>query len=467
MNHDFEALLREAESLFRQERFLEAKEKYGQIIERHPDHLESLLRLSEIAWILEDWQNLSVFAKKAIEYAPDNATAYIFLGVAYEAGQDVDASISCYKAALHYRIDDPAAWDLLRKIYLKNNLLDDFREFSDAACKQYPTKLHPNYNQALFLLNDERYEDAVTLLEEIIHRWPDFAETYMLLPNAYVQLVRRYYDEKAFNQVVDCCKKALIRFDEHPALINPINELKKQMLQALSEQNQLGQAEILLPELFSGTQGFTELEELLMSLYRKMGGYWPQSTARGFLTLLEGAVSSNSPLQYAYYREVLNYSDDQIPGKSLPFIYNHARNLNDWKTADRFWPAFERYVIEESNAGHPVIYGNLLNLLSEPKASLSLLKGMHICYGTFFVNDQPDTWRPDWENAFTITDRVRIGIVVAVASLHVNIGKFLNGWISHYDQSRFELFCYAYARGATEQQKEATSWYREKVDHFR
>jgi predicted O-linked N-acetylglucosamine transferase (SPINDLY family) len=136
---------------------------------------------------------------------------------------------------------------------------------------------------------------------------------------------------------------------------------------------------------------------------------------------------------------------------------------NDWETADKFWPAAQQYMIEHAISGMSIEDIKPLTLISEPKASLALVKLIHMAFWRTFKQKVLSDWHQDFSTALAVNDRFRIGILSGDFYSHVS-DHFINGWIQHYDRTQFTLSCYANV--PDKKRDHITEGYRQSVDHF-
>lgn len=75
---------------------LGAKKMFTSVLERHPQHLSSLVNLGWIAQREKRWEDAEIYLKRAQNLAPENAPVWLALGVVYLEQNRVDFAVAAF-----------------------------------------------------------------------------------------------------------------------------------------------------------------------------------------------------------------------------------------------------------------------------------------------------------------------------------------------------------------------------------
>jgi tetratricopeptide (TPR) repeat protein len=187
-------MLQKGRLLYRQEKYIEARQTYSEVEKRIPEHCK---RLKEL--LAEELNSLGIICsrqakhdeaeviyRKTIELAPKIAGYYYNLGNALKAQQKLDEAIESYQQAIQLNSNYAIAYNNL------GNALSDQQKLDEAIeSYQQAIQLNSNYatataynNLGNALSDQQKLDEAIESYQQAIQLNPDDAAAYYNLGNA-------------------------------------------------------------------------------------------------------------------------------------------------------------------------------------------------------------------------------------------------------------------------------------------
>lgn len=176
----------------------------------HPEIEDTALSLSNLYYMLEDYENMVSWAKKAIEINPESALAHLHLGKAFYATQDIksaaasldqalmiepsmteakllraqihsmekeyDQAIGLLDAILESGDDDEGALLIKAGILETTGRKDQAEEIYRGLIQDNPFQMASYVSLSLLLLDDGKQEEAEKILSDALEMKPDYVD---------------------------------------------------------------------------------------------------------------------------------------------------------------------------------------------------------------------------------------------------------------------------------------------------
>jgi tetratricopeptide (TPR) repeat protein len=198
----------------KERKYVEAAEMYEKAIGLKKDSYELYRNLSDVYRNLNKFNEAIKISKKALEIFPRDGNLYTDISWYYSLADQYTESIGQAQIAISLLPDKFQAYTYLCRGY------NDIKEYKKAivACND-ALKLNPNDGETNFYLgyaNDASgkpdvaatyYKKAVTGLIEFTERYPDFADGYYLLGNAYASTGEREKAIASYNRSLELSPK--------------------------------------------------------------------------------------------------------------------------------------------------------------------------------------------------------------------------------------------------------------------
>ncbi|KAF3888907.1 MULTISPECIES: tetratricopeptide repeat protein [Nostocales] len=212
-------------------RLAEAKHLYHQVLEKQPEHPETLYSLGIIAQQLGQLQTAEQWLNKASRVQPDSVKTWFSLGNLHFAQQQYSEAAIAYSQALALRPDSLPIYNNLGYALQQQGLFDEAVRYYQKALELKPDfiEAEANLGNALFaqgkLSSDEQtyYAQLNHKLGEIRERAGDLktAEAYYrqareLAPEEgqyYINLGKIYQQQKDFSQAIAVYREGLKRLN--------------------------------------------------------------------------------------------------------------------------------------------------------------------------------------------------------------------------------------------------------------
>lgn len=218
LQDDFETYAQLVQLLVETGDFQAALEPLEHMAKAEPHIAETFISLATVHFMLENYQEMADNAQLAIDRAPENMQAYYLKGKAMQGLSKDDEAVQLFTKAIELQGDFAEALLLRGQIYLRQAKLADALADADAAIasgkevesglllrgsvkevENKPEEAEADYRQVLELdpfnqqaytyigklyLKNERYADAVSMMDDAIEMSPVFAQAYELRAEA-------------------------------------------------------------------------------------------------------------------------------------------------------------------------------------------------------------------------------------------------------------------------------------------
>lgn len=218
LQDDFETYAQLVQLLVETGDFQAALEPLEHMAKAEPHIAETFISLATVHFMLENYQEMADNAQLAIDRAPENMQAYFLKGKAMQGLSKDDEAVQLFTKAIELQGDFADALLLRGQIYLRQAKLADAMADAEAAIasgkevesglllrgsvkevENKPEEAEADYRQVLELdpfnqqaytyigklyLKNERYADAVSMMDDAIEMSPVFAQAYELRAEA-------------------------------------------------------------------------------------------------------------------------------------------------------------------------------------------------------------------------------------------------------------------------------------------
>lgn len=145
--------------------------------ERFPEHIPTLLKLSEYHLILTQYEESMKAIDRVLKIDPQNAEAYFMFGMNFEERQDTVRAINSYQKAVELDANIVDGWINLGQLYA--GLGDPLAlRYFDNATRVAPRDITALHTKADYLTATNDLEGAVELYRKIITVDPQYEEAY-------------------------------------------------------------------------------------------------------------------------------------------------------------------------------------------------------------------------------------------------------------------------------------------------
>lgn len=169
--------------------------------ERFPEHIPTLLKLSEYHLILTQYEESMKAIDKVLKVDPQNAEAYFMFGMNFEERMDTVRAINSYQKAVDLDANIVDGWINLGQLYA--GLGDPLAlRYFDNATRIAPRDITALHAKADYLTATEDLEGAVALYRKIITLDPQYEEAYFNSGLLYLDMDSLSRAEQQFDLTV-------------------------------------------------------------------------------------------------------------------------------------------------------------------------------------------------------------------------------------------------------------------------
>lgn len=156
-------------------------------VQRFPDRIPTLLKLSEFQLIVRKHNDALATLDKILQRDPQNAEAFYMAGrVALDKGDTTNAVASLQKS-VKIDAENADAWFFLGRIYsARNNAVAV--QFFDNALRVDSTYLEAQEFKAAFFKRRGQFDQAFKIYRDLVLRDPDYSEAYFDMGMIYLEL---------------------------------------------------------------------------------------------------------------------------------------------------------------------------------------------------------------------------------------------------------------------------------------
>ena len=182
-------------------RFQEAKTLYKEVLILEPQNSDALHLLGLICLEEKSFETAVEYIQQAIKIEP-RVNFYISLAKVYQAKNQVEEVINCYKKALELNPEQFELYDILGNIYYNQNNYDEAEKYFKKALELKPDSAGTYYNLGNACYNQSKLSEAIRNYITAIEIKPDYTEAYANLGTVY------NYQNK-LKEATECYFKAL------------------------------------------------------------------------------------------------------------------------------------------------------------------------------------------------------------------------------------------------------------------
>lgn len=162
-----------------------------------PDHVHTLLKLSELQLILNQYDNSIFTVNSVIGHDPQNAEGYFMLGMNFRAIGNLDKAINSFQTAVEFDPELIDAWIILGELHEEKGENDPMIYYN-AALNVSPDNPRVLHSMAYYLQNHGDRSGALKKYRQINISSPDYTEAYLNAGLVYMDMDSL---EQAFEQM--------------------------------------------------------------------------------------------------------------------------------------------------------------------------------------------------------------------------------------------------------------------------
>lgn len=151
-----------------------------------PDRTPTLLKLSELYYILEQHDQSISTINIIIRDFPQNAEAFFMLGLNFKSMGDTKRSINSLQRAVELDADLTDGWILLGEIY-EADKNPNAKKFFETATRSNPKSIEARHSLAMYYQNTDQLDQALSEYRKIILLNKEFAPAYLNSGILYIE----------------------------------------------------------------------------------------------------------------------------------------------------------------------------------------------------------------------------------------------------------------------------------------
>ena len=169
--------------------------------DRFPEHIPTLLKLSEYHLILTQYEESMKAINRVLQVDPQNAEAYFMFGMNFEERKDTVRAINSYQKAVELDANIIDGWINLGQLYA--GLGDPLAlRYFDNATRVAPRDINALHAKADYLTTTNDLSGAVALYRQIVAVDPQYDEAYFNSGLLYLDLDSLSKAEQQFDLTV-------------------------------------------------------------------------------------------------------------------------------------------------------------------------------------------------------------------------------------------------------------------------
>lgn len=165
----------------------EAMDVMERVVRLFPERIPSLLKLSEIQMILNQYENSIFTVNEILRISPQNNEAYFMLGMNFRAMGNIDRAINSFQTAVENDPEMTDAWLILGDLHDKKGSKDAIK-FYENAINVSPDKPEPLHSKAFYLQNHNDIPGALEIYKDIIIKNPNYTDAYLNSGILYMEM---------------------------------------------------------------------------------------------------------------------------------------------------------------------------------------------------------------------------------------------------------------------------------------
>ncbi|MFZ1705474.1 MAG: tetratricopeptide repeat protein [Saprospiraceae bacterium] len=148
------------------------------VLTLYPERVQSLLKIAEMHYILEDYDSSILAINEAIKIDPQNGECYFMLGVNFRALQDIPRAINSFQTAVEMDSKLTDAWLMLGELMEKNKDKSALKYYESAVLSS-PNSPEAKHSLAFYHQNHNNIPKALEIYREIILAHKDYIDAYL------------------------------------------------------------------------------------------------------------------------------------------------------------------------------------------------------------------------------------------------------------------------------------------------
>lgn len=165
----------------------EAEHMLNEALRIYPERVPTLLKMSELKYILEDYDGSILTVNEIIRIDPQNAEAYFMLGMDFIALKDKARAINSFQTAVELDSKLTDAWIYLGELY-EENKDPKALQYYDSAILSNPESMQAKHAKAYYLQNHKDIPGALELYRKIIVEDKSYTDAYLNSGILYLEL---------------------------------------------------------------------------------------------------------------------------------------------------------------------------------------------------------------------------------------------------------------------------------------
>lgn len=150
----------------------------NRVLALYPERVPSLLKMSELKYILEDYDGSILTVNEIVRIDPQNAEAYFMLGRNFMALQDTPRAIQALQTAVEMNSKLTDAWIYLGELYEAKKDPTALTYFESAVLSD-PASNQAMHAKAYYLQGHGKVQEAIALYKQIIVRDKAYTDAYL------------------------------------------------------------------------------------------------------------------------------------------------------------------------------------------------------------------------------------------------------------------------------------------------
>lgn len=156
----------------------EALKTMMKVLAIYPERIPSLLKLAELKFILEDYDNSILTINEIVRLDAQNADAFFMLGMNFRALGDRERAINAFQTAVEMKSSITDAWIILGELYEEKKDPKAIKYYESAIISN-PKSMQALHAKAYFLQNHGDITGAQKLYREIITTDKSYEDAYL------------------------------------------------------------------------------------------------------------------------------------------------------------------------------------------------------------------------------------------------------------------------------------------------
>ncbi len=150
----------------------------NRVLALYPERVPSLLKMSELKYILEEYDGSILTINEIVRIDPQNAEAYFMLGRNFMALQDNQRAIQAFQTAVEMDSKLTDAWIYLGELYEAKKDPTAIRYYESAVLSD-PSSNQALHAKAFYLQGHGKIQEAISIYNQIIVKDKTYTDAYL------------------------------------------------------------------------------------------------------------------------------------------------------------------------------------------------------------------------------------------------------------------------------------------------